>query len=156
MLCPGDSSPIRGALHLVGARIVDSIQDGISLLYIRPDVYRETSIELLQRAEETDWWIIYDLSFAKTDPPFHPGAESQVGPPRRHDKLLVRFYAGLAAGLDGWLGDGAAPARWQASDHHLHNRGLAMGGLGMGEDATLSPHPPAPSPTRGEGERGLK
>ena len=61
ILCPGDSGLIRGAAHLVGARIVDAIQDDISLLYIAPDLYRETSIELLQRAEETDWWIVYDL-----------------------------------------------------------------------------------------------
>ena len=72
VLGPGDSTRIRGALYLMGARIVDSIQDDISLLYITPDVYRETSIELLQRAEESNWWIVYDLSFAKTDPPFHP------------------------------------------------------------------------------------
>ncbi len=78
ILCPGDSGLIRGAAHLVGARIVDAIQDDISLLYITPDLYRETSIELLQRAEETDWWIVYDLSFAKTDPPFHPAQNPKL------------------------------------------------------------------------------
>lgn len=78
VLCPGDSSPIRGVLQLIGASIVDSIQDDISLLYIRPDVYRETSIELLQRAEETDWWILYDLSFALTSPPFHPAQNPKL------------------------------------------------------------------------------
>ncbi|MCY4063222.1 MAG: aminotransferase class I/II-fold pyridoxal phosphate-dependent enzyme [Chloroflexi bacterium] len=78
VLCPGDSARIRGALHLSGARIVDSIEDDVSLLYITPDVYRETSIELLQRAEESDWWIVYDLSFAKTDPPFHPAQNPKL------------------------------------------------------------------------------
>ncbi len=78
VLCPGDSSRIRGAAHLVGASIVDALRDDISLLYIRPDDYRETSIELLQRAEETDWWIVYDLSFAKTLAPFHPAQNTKL------------------------------------------------------------------------------
>ena len=95
VLCPGDSSRIRGALHLAGARIVDSIQDDINLLYITPDVYRETSIELLQRAEETDWWIVYDLSFARTSPPFHPA---------QHPKLASRVVTinSLSDHLAGW------------------------------------------------------
>lgn len=95
VLCPGDDSLIRGALHLVGARVVDSIQDDISLLYIRPDVYRETSIELLQRAEDTDWWIVYDLSFAKTDAPFHPA---------QNPKLASRVVTinSLSQHLAGW------------------------------------------------------
>ena len=78
VLCPGDSSRIRGATHLAGASIVDAIREDISLLYISPDDYRETSIELLQRAEETDWWIIYDLSFAKTLAPFHPAQNPKL------------------------------------------------------------------------------
>ena len=78
VLCPGDSARIRGALHLLGARIVDSIEDDVSLLYLTPDVYRETAIELLQRAEERDWWIVYDLSFAKTSPPFHPAQNPKL------------------------------------------------------------------------------
>ena len=95
VLCPGDSALIRGAAHLVGAKVVDSIQDDISLLYIRPDVYRETSIELLQRAEDTDWWIVYDLSFAKTDPPFHPA---------QNPKLAARVVTinSLSDQLAGW------------------------------------------------------
>jgi aspartate/methionine/tyrosine aminotransferase len=94
-LCPGDDSRIRGALHLVGASIVDSIQDDVSLLYITPDVYRETSIELLQRAEDMDWWIVYDLSFAKTAPPFHPA---------QNEKLAARVITidSLSDHLAGW------------------------------------------------------
>ncbi len=80
VLCPGDGERIRGALHLAGARIVDSIQDDVCLLYITPDIYRETSIELLQRAEESDWWIIYDLSFARTTTPFHPAQNAKLAP----------------------------------------------------------------------------
>ena len=71
VLCPGDSSRIEGALQLLPARIVDSIEDDVRLLYITPAVYRETALELLQRAEETDWWIVWDLSFARLDD-FHP------------------------------------------------------------------------------------
>ena len=95
VLCPGDDSQIRGALHLVGAKIVDSIRDDISLLYISPDVYRETSIKLLQRAEETDWWIVYDLSFAKADPPFHPA---------QNPKLASRVVTinSLSDSMPGW------------------------------------------------------
>ena len=78
VLCPGDSAPIRGALHLLGARIVDSIADDVRVLYVTPDVYRETTIELLQRAEDTDWWIVYDLSFAATSPPFHPAQNEKL------------------------------------------------------------------------------
>ena len=78
VLCPGDSARIRGALHLAGAKIVDSIQDDVRLLYITPDVYRETSIELLQRAEECEWWIVYDLSFARTSAPFHPAQNAKL------------------------------------------------------------------------------
>jgi len=78
VLCPGDSARIRGALHLLGARIVDTLQDDVSLLYLTPDVYRETSIELLRQAEQRDWWIVYDLSFAKTSPPFHPAQNPKL------------------------------------------------------------------------------
>lgn len=95
VLCPGDSAPIRGALQLAGAKIVDSIQDDVCLLYITPDDYRETSIELLQRAEESEWWIVYDLSFAKTDPPFHPA---------QNPKLAARVVTinSLSAHMAGW------------------------------------------------------
>ena len=75
--------------------IVDSIQDDVSLLYITPDVYRETSIELLQRAEERDWWIVYDLSFALTSAPFHPA---------QNEKLASRVVTidSLSEQLAGW------------------------------------------------------
>ncbi|MDE2749388.1 MAG: aminotransferase class I/II-fold pyridoxal phosphate-dependent enzyme [Chloroflexota bacterium] len=95
VLCPGDASRIRGAADLVGASIVDSIQDDISLLYITPDDYRETSIELLQRAEENGWWIVYDLSFAATSAPFHPA---------QNEKLASRVVTinALSGRLAGW------------------------------------------------------
>ncbi len=95
VLCPGDASRIRGAAQLAGARIADSIQDDVCLLYLTPDVYRETSIELLQRAEERDWWIVYDLSFALTSSPFHPA---------QNEKLASRVVTidSLSEQLAGW------------------------------------------------------
>ncbi len=95
VLCPGDSARIQGALHLVGASIADSIQDDISLLYITPDVYRETSLELLRSAEASNWWVIYDLSFAQTDPPFHPAQNPKLAP-------RVVTINSLSAQLAGW------------------------------------------------------
>ena len=95
VLCPGESSRIRGALHILGARIVDSIQDDISLLYITPDVYHETALELLQRAEDNSWWIVYDLSFAKASSDFHPA---------QNEKLASRVVTinSLSDDLAGW------------------------------------------------------
>lgn len=111
VLCPGDPSLIRGAAHLTGASIVDSIGDGISLLYLSPDIYRETSVELLQRAEETDWWIVYDLSFAKTSGPFHPA---------QNEKLASRvitinsFSDHLAGWRLGWMAGSEMALRLRA------------------------------------------
>ncbi len=110
-LCPGDAARIRGALHLLGARVVDSIADDVSLLYLTPDVYRETAIELLQRAEESDWWIVYDLSFAKTSPPFHPA---------QNEKLAARVVTidtlsdKMAGWRLGWMAGSEAALRLRA------------------------------------------
>ncbi len=111
VLCPGDSSPIRGALHILGADIVDTIRDDVSLLYISPDVYRETSIELLQRAEERDWWIVYDLSFAKTAPPFHPAQNEKLA---SRVVTIDSLSADLAGWRLGWMAGSAAALRLRA------------------------------------------
>ena len=111
VLCPGDSSRIRGALHILGADIVDSVQDDISLLYLSPDVYRETSIELLQRAEETDWWIVYDLSFARTAPPFHPAQNEKLA---SRVVTIDSLSADLAGWRLGWMAGSAAALRLRA------------------------------------------
>ena len=90
------SARIRGALQSTSAQeIVDSIQDDISLLYITPDVYHETALELLQRAEATDWWIVYDLSFARASSDFHPA---------QNEKLASRVVTinSLSDDLAGW------------------------------------------------------
>ena len=95
VLCPGDSARIRGALHLLGADVVDSLREDVSLLYITPDVYRETAIELLQRAQDANWWVVYDLSFAQTAPPFHPA---------QNEKLASRVVTinSLSTEMPGW------------------------------------------------------
>ena len=95
VLCPGDGSRISGALHLLGAAIVDSIQENICVLYITPDVYRETLMALLQQAENTDWWIVYDLSFARSTSTFHPA---------QNDKLASRVVTinSLSDQMAGW------------------------------------------------------
>ena len=111
VLCPGDASRIRGALHLLGARVVDSLQDGISLLYITPDVYRETTIELLQRAEAADWWIVYDLSFAVTPPPFHPAQNEKLAPRVVTIDSLSDRMAGWRLG---WMAGSEAALRLRA------------------------------------------
>ncbi|MCY4070541.1 MAG: aminotransferase class I/II-fold pyridoxal phosphate-dependent enzyme [Chloroflexi bacterium] len=111
VLCPGDSSRIRGALHILGAEIIDSIREDISLLYISPDVYRETSIELLQHAEETDWWIVYDLSFAKTAPPFHPAQNERLA---SRVVTIDSLSAALPGWRLGWMAGSAAALRLRA------------------------------------------
>ena len=111
VLCPGDSARISGALHLLGARIVDSLQDDVSVLYITPDVYRETSIELLQRAEEADWWIVYDLSFAKTSPPFHPAQNPKLA---RRVVTIDSWSEQLPGWRLGWMAGSEAALRLRA------------------------------------------
>ncbi len=95
VLCPGDSSLIRGPAQLVGAPVVEAVQDDVSLLYLSPDVYRETAYALLQSAETRGWRVLYDLSFAKTAPPFHPA---------QNPKLAERVVTidSLSGQLAGW------------------------------------------------------
>ena len=111
ILCPSDASLIRGPAHLVGARIVDAVQDDISLLYITPDLYRETSIELLQRAGEEDWWIVYDLSFAKTSPPFHPAQNPKLA---SRTVTINSLSPKLAGWRLGWMAGSEAALRLRA------------------------------------------
>ena len=111
VLCPGDASPISGALHILGADVVDTVQDDISLLYITPDVYRETAIELLQRAEDRNWWIVYDLSFAKTAPPFHPAQNEKLA---SRVVTIDSLSADMAGWRLGWMAGSAAALRLRA------------------------------------------
>ena len=111
ILCPGDASRIRGPAHLVGARIVDAVQDDISLLYITPDLYRETSIELLQQAGERDWWVVYDLSFAKSSPPFHPAQNPKLA---SRTVTINSLSPKLAGWRLGWMAGSEAALRLRA------------------------------------------
>ncbi len=108
VLSPGDSARIRGALHILGADVVDSIREDVSLLYITPDVYRETAIELLQRAEDANWWIVYDLSFAQTAPPFHPAQNEKLA---SRVVTIDSLSADLAGWRLGWMAGSAAALR---------------------------------------------
>ena len=112
LLCPGDAARIRGAAHILGADIVDSVQDNVSLLYLSPDVYRETSVELLQQAQDRGWWIVYDLSFAQTAPPFHPAQNQKLA-----DRVVTinSLSPELAGWRLGWMAGSAAALRLRAA-----------------------------------------
>ncbi len=111
VLCPGDAARIRGALSLLGAEVVYSVRDDVRLLYLTPDVYRETSIELLQRAEADNWWVVYDLSFAKTAPPFHPAQNKKLA----SRVVTIDSLSGRMAGWRlGWMAGSAAALRLRA------------------------------------------
>ncbi len=110
VLCPGDSARIEGALQLLGARVVDSIQDDVTLLYITPAVYRETLLELLKQAEETDWWIVWDLSFAALDD-FHPAQNEALA----KRVVTINSLSGRMAGWRlGWMAGSEAALRLRA------------------------------------------
>ncbi|MCY3865101.1 MAG: aminotransferase class I/II-fold pyridoxal phosphate-dependent enzyme [Chloroflexi bacterium] len=110
VLCPGDSSRIEGALQLLGARVVDSIQDDVRLLYMTPAVYRETALELLRRAEERDWWIVWDLSFARLDD-FHPAQNEALA---KRVVTINSLSDRLAGWRLGWMAGSEAALRLRA------------------------------------------
>ncbi len=110
VLCPGDSSRIEGALQLLGARVVDSVNDDVRLLYITPAVYRETALELLRRAEETDWWIVWDLSFARLDD-FHPAQNEALA---KRVVTINSLSDRLAGWRLGWMAGSEAALRLRA------------------------------------------
>ena len=97
VLCLGDAARIRGALHILGAHVVDTPEDNdqISVLYLTPDDDHETVARLLKEAESRDWWIVYDLSFATASSSFHPA---------QNEKLANRVVTvnSLSQDLAGW------------------------------------------------------
>ena len=110
VLCPGDSARIEGALQLLGARVVDSIEDDVGLLYITPAVYRETLLELLKQAAERDWWIVWDLSFARPDD-FHP---AQIEALARRVVTIDSLSERMAGWRLGWMAGSEAALRLRA------------------------------------------
>lgn len=110
VLCPGDSGRIEGALQLLGARVVDSIQDDVALLYITPAVYRETVLELLEQAEERDWWVVWDLSFAQLDG-FHPAQNEALA---KRVVTINSLSDRMAGWRLGWMAGSEAALRLRA------------------------------------------
>ena len=97
VLCPGNAQRIQGALHLLGAQVIHSLDAGVpvSVLYLTPGDDRETVMELLHMAESMDWWIVYDLSFTDDTSGFHPA---------QNDRLASRVVTinSLSDDMAGW------------------------------------------------------
>ena len=110
VLCPGDPARIQGALHLLGARIVDSIQPDVTVLYLTPAVYRETVLELLKQAEATDWWIVWDLSFTTPDD-FHPAQNEALA---KRVVTINSLSDRMAGWRLGWMAGSEAALRLRA------------------------------------------
>ena len=97
VLCLGDPSSIRGALHLVGAQPIHSIAQAkqLTVLYLRPDDPREALAKLLTQAERENWWLVWDMSLAADRPDFHPA---------QNEKLAARVVTidSLSHRMAGW------------------------------------------------------
>ena len=80
VLCPGDASPISGALHLVDAEVVDIVTESntITVLYITPDDEQVLVNELLEKALANNWWVVWDMSFAANKTDFHPAQDEKL------------------------------------------------------------------------------
>ncbi len=113
VLCPGDSAPIRGALQLLGARVVDKLEDAeaISLVYLSPDIDRALVMNLLRQAKEKNWWIVYDLSFATRVDDFHPAQNMDLAPRVVTINSLSDRLAGWRLG---WMAGSEAALRLRA------------------------------------------
>jgi aspartate/methionine/tyrosine aminotransferase len=93
ILCPGDSSLIAGAAHLVGTKIIHEIRDAsaIKMIYATPQDSIETLKSLLEQAKNNGWWVVWDGS-EKEPPPlsspvngggsntFHPAQDETLAP----------------------------------------------------------------------------
>ena len=99
VLCPGDATPIRGALHLAGADLAKSPSAAnIRLLYLPADwaaARRSECDDWLAQAQSEGWWVIWDLSFAPQMPDFHPAQNEKLRP------RTVTVHS-LSAHLPGW------------------------------------------------------
>ncbi len=77
--CPGDSSRILGAAHLIGLSIVTaSNSDGVRLVYLTPDVSVAERDLLLTQAAAHQWWVLWDISATSSD--FHPAQNATLSP----------------------------------------------------------------------------
>ena len=80
ILCPGDSSRILGAAHLIGLSIVTTAADptAVRLVYLTPDVPAAERDSLLTQAAAHQWWVLWDISAASSD--FHPAQNTALAP----------------------------------------------------------------------------
>ena len=106
-LCLGDGAPIRGALQLLDGRVVRQPDADTRLLYLRPDDERAAVNYWLGWAETSDWWVIWDMSFAAADD-FHPAQrESLAG-----RVVSIDTLSGALPGWRlGWMAGSAAALR---------------------------------------------
>ena len=113
VLCLGDAARIRGALHILGADVVDTPADSdqISVLYLTPNDDRATVMDLLKLAESTDWWIVYDLSFATAVSDFHPAQNVRLA---NRVVTINSLSEELAGWRLGWMAGSEAALRLRA------------------------------------------
>ncbi len=113
VLCLGDVAQIRGALHLVGAEPVHSMEDAerLTVLYLRPDDEREALDALFKQAEREDWWLVWDMSLATARPNIHPAQNEKLAARVVTIDSLSRRMAGWRLG---WMAGSAAALRLRA------------------------------------------
>ena len=109
VLCPGDATPIRSPLRLLGAGITQSpAAENISVLYLQPAA--PSALALLEQAKATDWWIIWDISFAPAGA-FHPAQDSALA---RRVVTINSLSPSLAGWRLGWMAGSEAALRLRA------------------------------------------
>lgn len=117
ILCPGDVSHIGAAAQLVGATVTDdSDADNISLLYLTPADDTDTINQLLDRAEQNNWWVVWDLSFTTGRPDFHPAQREEL---RSRTVTINSLSAHMAGFRIGWMAGSEAALRLRASKQAL-------------------------------------
>ncbi len=109
-LCLGDDARIRGALQLLGGRVVSEPDADTKLLYLRPDDDRAAVNYWLGWAETSKWWIIWDMSFAVADD-FHPAQREALA----GRVVSIDSLSGALPGWRlGWMAGSAAALRLRA------------------------------------------
>ena len=113
VLCPGDSTRLKGAAHIVGAEIITTVGDpqAVSVLYLTPDDDEQTVIELLQQAARHDWWVVWDMSFAARQRDFHPGQQEGLASSTVTINTVSEHMPGWRVG---WMAGSEAALRLRA------------------------------------------
>jgi aspartate/methionine/tyrosine aminotransferase len=102
VLCPGDSSRIDGAVHLVDAEVIHTITESntISVIYITPDDEHDIVQDLLAKAADKDWWVVWDMSFASNKTDFHPAQNEKLA---SHVVTINTLSHHMAGWRLGWM-----------------------------------------------------